>query len=573
MDKILNYLLENNLIDKLGIVDIEDQSKRTGESIEEIILNRRIVQDSFLLEIKSKLYNIPSVSLFGKEIKKDILNIITKELSDNYKVIVFNKDGKDVFIAMSDPSNYNAKEAIEYVVRKSKYSIKYFVTTIANINYVLKQYSTISSEVEKAIDNVEIKIEENFIEDSLNLSSDNISNSPISKMVSTIIKHAIEEESSDIHIEPTKEDVRVRYRVDGELYTSVRLPKYMHNSIVTRIKVMSGLRIDENRIPQDGRIRLSVNGHFYDFRISIIPISDGEKIVMRILDTSKQALSLEDLGVDFRNLKLIKEELKSKSGMIIVCGPTGSGKSTTLFSMMSILNKENINIVTLEDPVEYIIKGVNHSQVRPEIGYTFANGIRSFLRQDPDIIMVGEVRDNETAELCVHASLTGHMVLTTLHTNSAIGAIPRLIDMKVEPFLLSSSLNLIISQRLVRKICEHCKSELIIDVNMVNKIKEKLKDIDPEILKQNKIDIDNLKFYKGKGCSHCSNTGYKGRIAILEVIKITEEIKQIIEKDKNINRIEEELKKQKFIPIVIDGIIKTLNGVITLEDCFNNIDE
>jgi len=573
MDKILNYLLQNNLIDELGVSDIEDQAKRTGELIEDIILSRRIVQDSSLLEIKSGLFNIPGVSLFGKEIKKDVLNIITKELADNYKVIVFNRDGEEVCIAMVDPLNYNAKEAIEYVIRKLKYSIKYFVTTLSSIEYALKQYSNINSEVEKAIDNVNIKIEENFIEDSLNLSSESIANSPISKMVSTIIKHAIEEESSDIHIEPTREDIRVRYRVDGELYTSVRLPKYMHNSIVTRIKVMAGLKIDENRIPQDGRVRLSVNNHFYDFRISIIPISDGEKIVMRILDTSKQAPTLEELGVDFRNLEIIKNELDSNSGMIVVCGPTGSGKSTTLFSMLSILNKDNVNIVTLEDPVEYIIQGVNHSQVRPEIGYTFANGIRSFLRQDPDIIMVGEIRDNETAELCVHAGLTGHLVLTTLHTNSAIGAIPRLFDMKVEPFLLSSSLNLIISQRLVRRICDQCKTELIVDSNMVDKIKEKIKNINPEILKKNKIDVNNLKFYKGKGCAHCSNTGYKGRVAMIEVIKITDDIRKIIEADKSMNGIELELKKQNFIPIIEDGIIKSLKGLITLEDCFNSIDE
>ena len=425
MDKILNYLFENNILSTIEVSEIENQSIRTGESIESILLSKRIVQDSLLLEIKSKLFNLPSVSLFGKEIKKEVLNIITKELADNYKVIVFNKDGEEVSMAMVDPLNYGAKEAIEYIMRKLKYSIKYFVTTLANIDYSLKQYSEINSEVANAIDNVTIKVEENFIEDSLNLSSDNITNSPISKMVSTIIKHAIEEGASDIHIEPTREDVRVRYRVDGELYTSVKLPKYTHNSIVTRIKVVAGLKIDENRIPQDGRVRLNVDNHFYDFRISIIPISDGEKIVMRILDTSKKAPTLEDLGVDFRNLEVIKEELKSNSGMIVICGPTGSGKSTTLFSILSILNKDNVNIVTLEDPVEYMIKGVNHSQVRPEIGYTFANGIRSFLRQDPDIIMVGEIRDNETAEIAVQSALTGHLVFSTLHTNNAAGAFPR----------------------------------------------------------------------------------------------------------------------------------------------------
>ncbi len=573
MDKILNYLSENNLITEAEALEIEDQSKKTGELIESILLSRRILQDSSLLEIKSKLFNLPNISLFGKEIKKDVLNIVTKELADNYKVIVFNKDGENISMAMVDPLNYSAKEAVEYIIRKSQYSITYFVTTIASIEYALKQYSNIDSEVAKAIDNVNIKIEENFIEDSLNLSSDNIANSPVSKMVSTVIKHAIEEGASDIHIEPTREDVRIRYRVDGELYTSVRLPKYTHNSIVTRIKVVAGLKIDENRIPQDGRVRLNVDGHFYDFRISIIPISDGEKIVMRILDTSKKAPTFEDLGIDSRNLEVIKTELKSNSGMIIICGPTGSGKSTTLFSILSILNKDNVNIVTLEDPVEYMIQGVNHSQVRPEIGYTFASGIRSFLRQDPDVIMVGEIRDNETAELCVHASLTGHLVLTTLHTNSAIGAIPRLFDMKVEPFLLASSLNLIISQRLVRKICDQCKTELIMDQKIVDDISNRLKKVNPDILKKNKININSLKFYKGKGCAHCSNTGHKGRIAIVEAIKITDDIEKMVEANKPVKNIETELNKQGFISMMDDGIIKSLKGLITLEDCFNSIDE
>lgn len=573
MNSILSYLLENNLITSEDLYNIESQSKKTGEHVEEILLNKRIIQDSVLLEIKSKIFSIPSISLFGKEIKKDVLNIITKELADNYDVIVFNKDGNVVSIAISDPSNYNAKEAVEYAIRKMQYSIEYFVTTIASINYAIKQYSKIDSEVANEIDNVNIKIDEEFIDNSLNLSVDNNSNSPISKMVSTIIKHAIEENASDIHIEPTKEEVRVRYRVDGDLFTSVKLPKHTHNSIVTRIKVMSGLKIDENRIPQDGRVRLSINDHFYDFRISIIPISDGEKIVMRILDNSKKAPSLEDLGVNDRNLDLIEEELNSNSGIIIVCGPTGSGKSTTLFSLLSLLNEENVNIVTLEDPVEYIIKGVNHSQVRPEIGYTFANGIRSFLRQDPDIIMVGEIRDNETAELSVHAGLTGHLVLTTLHTNSAIGAIPRLLDMKVESFLLASSLNLIVSQRLVRKICDQCKSELITDQIVVDKVINRLSSLDKNILKNNKVDLKNLKFYKGKGCDHCNNTGYKGRIAILETIKITDDIRSKIENNCSVDDIEKELPKQNFISILDDGIIKASKGLITLEDCFNSIDE
>ena len=464
MSEVLNYLLKNKTISKEEVESIISESERTGNDVEDVILNRRLIQDSELLEIKSKIFNFPGINLLNKEIQKEFLNIISEDIAENYKCVIFNKDGNVVSVAMLNPFNYNAKEALEFITRKKQYEIKYFVATSQSLKYAIKQYKTIDKELKTFVDNVKNKEQLSQID----IKNPGDLNSPVVKIVSTILQHAIEEGSSDIHIEPTREDVRVRYRVDGELYTSTRLPRYMHSSIVARIKVMANLKIDETRIPQDGRTNITIGDKIYDFRISIIPISDGEKIVMRILDTSTKAPTLEELGVEAHNFELIADALKLKTGMILICGPTGSGKSTTLFSMLSILNKENINIVTLEDPVEYMIQGVNHSQVRPEIGYTFASGIRSFLRQDPDIIMVGEIRDNETAELCVHAGLTGHLVLSTLHTNDALGAIPRLLDMKIESFLLSSSLSLIISQRLVRKICKYCKTEMIID----NKIKE-----------------------------------------------------------------------------------------------------
>jgi len=573
MSDVLDYLLKNGKLKEEESKKIEDEAIKTKNDVEDILLNKRFLQNSELLEIKSKIFNLPNVDLFNKEINREFLSIISEDIAENYKCVIFNKDGNTVYVAMLNPLNYNAKEAIEFITRKKQYNAKYFITTAQSIRSAIKQYNTIEGQLNTFVKDVKIdevpidseQLEQNYNED----------NSPIIKIVSTIIEHAIEEGASDIHIEPGREFTKVRYRVDGDLYTSIKLPRNMHSAIIARIKIMSSLKIDETRIPQDGRIALTANNKLYDFRVSIIPISEGEKIVMRILDASKNAQSLEDLGIYGRNLEITKRSLKMVNGIILVCGPTGSGKSTTLFSMISILNEENINIVTLEDPVEYTIPGVNHSQIRPEIGYTFANGIRSFLRQDPDIIMVGEIRDTETAELCIHAGLTGHLVLSTLHSNDAIGALPRLIDMGVEPFLLSSSLNLVISQRLVKKICKYCKTEAIVDYKTKEETIKKILDIKPEIIKKYGIEqeivnteegINNVKFYYGKGCAYCNNTGYKGRIATLEAIEVTENIKKLIERGNDINEIKKELINQDFVSLEQDGIIKALKGETTLVD-------
>lgn len=572
MSKLLDYLLQNNKITLYDAKSIVMEAQKANEDEEDVILNRRILQNSELLEIKSDIFNLPNIDLFNKEINRDYLNIISKEIAENYKCVVFNKEGNILSVAILDPLNYNAKEAIEFTTRDKQYQIQYYVTSAPSIRLALKQYQSIDKKIDTFVGGMNTKINKNNINIQKFIDINNINdiNSPIVKIVTTIIQHGIEEGASDIHIEPTTENTRVRYRVDGDLHTSTVLPKYMHNAIVARIKVMSNLKIDETRVPQDGRTNFKFNDNIYDFRISIIPISDGEKIVMRILDTSKNAPTLEDLGIEAHNLDLMRKGLQLKTGIVLVCGPTGSGKSTTLFSVLSILNRDNVNIVTLEDPIEYIVKGINQSQVKPEIGYTFANGIRSFLRQDPDIIMVGEIRDNETAELCVHAGLTGHLVLSTLHTNDALGAIPRLLDMKIEPFLLSSSLSLITSQRLVRKICNYCKTEIIMDENIKKDAINKINKLDKKTLKEYGVkidkDIDKIKFYCGKGCPYCNNTGYKGRVAISESIWITDEIKKIIENGGRSSEIETELSKQDFVSIEQDGIIKALKGEVSLQD-------
>jgi type II secretory ATPase GspE/PulE/Tfp pilus assembly ATPase PilB-like protein len=359
--------------------------------------------------------------------------------------------------------------------------------------------------------------------------------------------------------------VRVRYRQDGILHNSLILPKKIGPAVVSRIKILSNLKIDEKRKPQDGRFRIIEKGKQIDLRVSSLPVSMGEKVVMRVLDKEKGLLDLENLGVTGRNYEIIKESIFEPYGMVLITGPTGSGKSTTLYAVLKILNKEGVNIITLEDPVEYAIEGINQSQVKPEIGYTFATGLRSILRQDPDIIMVGEIRDRETAELAVHAALTGHVVLSTLHTNDSVGAIPRLIDMGIEPFLIASSLRAVAAQRLVRRICELCKEEVKITEAIRNTIEKNLSQI-PENQKKDLDLSGGIKIYKGKGCLKCGGTGMKGRVGIFEVFYIDDEIINLLG-----GKVEEEVlrktvKNQGMITMKQDGILKVLKGITTLEE-------
>jgi type IV pilus assembly protein PilB len=388
-----------------------------------------------------------------------------------------------------------------------------------------------------------------------------------------IIRHAVEGRASDIHIEPMQKESRVRYRIDGILHTSLVLPKNVHSAIVGRIKVLADLKLDETRMPQDGRIRVNINDREIDLRISILPLLEEEKIVMRILDVTKDAPSLADLGFMGPGLKVILKNLTKTDGLFLITGPTGSGKSTTLFSVLTDMNKEDINISTLEDPVEYYVKGVNQSQVRPEIGFTFASGLRSLLRQDPDVIMVGEIRDNETAELAIHASLTGHFVLSTLHTNDALGAIPRLLDMKVEPFLLGSTLNVVLAQRLARKICKHCKTEQKIPPDILANIKKELEITPAAVIRQMlpDFDINKIKFYYGQGCTRCALTGYLGRVALAEVLDANDEIKATIMDNKKNITLDDLIKNQNFITMKQDGIIKALLGLTTVEEIIRTV--
>ena len=391
-----------------------------------------------------------------------------------------------------------------------------------------------------------------------------IEEAPIIKIVDVILSNAIEASASDIHIEPSEKDVRVRYRVDGILHTSLMLPKSVHAAIVTRIKILTNLKIDESRLPQDGRFHAEAGKKSVDLRVSVLPLIYCEKVVMRILDKSTKAPSLEDLGLRGLNLQWVQDNIKKIHGIFLITGPTGSGKSTTLYSILSILNTTSVNIVTLEDPVEYFIPGVNQSQINPEIGLTFATGLRSILRQDPNVVMVGEIRDKETAELAVHAALTGHLVFSTLHTNNSIGAMPRMIDMGIEPFLLSASVNVVAAQRLIRKICPHCKEQILLTPAFEQEIKKELAGV-PEVYLEG-IDKNKLESFKGAGCEKCAKTGYLGRMGIFEVLPVTTEIQDLVLSRAPGYKIYEAASKMGMITLKQDGILKAVRGETSMEE-------
>jgi len=490
-----------------------------------------------------------------------------------YQFVPFDIQNDKICIAIVDPYNYNAIQAIKFVLRDKGVDFKLFLTTRNDLNSVFNAFQNISEEVKKSLselDEEKLKKKGDDLIEEVKPDKEDVEVAPIIKIVSVILKNAVEGGASDIHIEGISKGVRVRFRVDGILHNTLTIPKDVYPAVVARIKILSNLKIDETRRPQDGRFSILENQKKIDFRVSTFPTEFGEKVVLRILDTSKGIATIDKLGFIGPKASIIKKSVDKPFGMVLVTGPTGSGKSTTLYTLLNMVNDEEINIVTLEDPVEYFMDGINQSQVRTEIGYSFASGLRSILRQDPDIIMVGEIRDGETASLAVQSALTGHLVFSTLHTNDAPGSIPRLIDMGVESFLLGSSLELIIAQRLVRTLCDKCKKQVKIDSGVKEYITKALSNLDPSyISKYYKGDFDSL--YEPVGCSSCKN-GFKGRTVIFEIVQISEELQYIIEKNQGEDKIRENLAQNNFVSLKQDGIFKVLNGRTSLQELLNTVD-
>ncbi|MEK7203239.1 MAG: GspE/PulE family protein, partial [Patescibacteria group bacterium] len=474
-DELAILIAKSNLVDLKQLAEQKKIANSNQQDLGDILIAKKLINTEELTKLKAKIFDLPYQIILDQKIDESALNIISAEVAENYKIICLEKNGQKIKIGLINSENFKAIEVVDFLAKRKGLQVEYCLISKNSFDNAFKQYKTLNKEISIAL---KFKRKEDLKQltkegEQKEAELENVSRTtPVAKIVSVIIKHAIEGRASDIHIEPMQKESRVRYRVDGILHTSLTLPKNIHNAIVARIKVMADLKLDETRVPQGGRIRFAFKDREIDLRISVLPLLDDEKVVMRILDISDRAPILEDLGFMGQGLDIIKRNIKKKNGLFLITGPTGSGKSTTLFSILNEINKEGVNITTLEDPVEYFIKGVNQSQIRPEIGYTFASGLRSFLRQDPDVIMVGEIRDNETADLAIHASLTGHFILSTLHTNNAIGAISRLMDMKIEPFLLGTTLNVIVAQRLGRKVCSHCKIEYKLPAELTAEIRE-----------------------------------------------------------------------------------------------------
>jgi type IV pilus assembly protein PilB len=524
-----------------------------------------------ILKVNAELLGVGYIDLLDYQVDKSLSNLFPATIMKRYSLLPFSQDGNTVSIAISDPNNYNAIQALKFIFQEKSLKFELFAATESDINKVLTQFDTLTNVVKENVQEFQDKNEQSQeLPDVSDVNRENLETAPIIKIVSVIIKTAVEGGASDIHIEGSDESVRVRFRVDGVLHTSLILPKDLYSSIVARIKILSNLKIDEQRKPQDGRFSILEQDKKIDFRVSTFPTQYGEKVVLRILDTSNGIRSLESLGFIGPKADAVKEAINKPFGMILLTGPTGSGKSTTVYTLLSQINTEDINIVTLEDPIEYYLPGINQSQVRPDINYTFATGLRSILRQDPDVIMVGEIRDGETAGLAVQSALTGHIVFSTLHTNDSPGAIPRLIDMGVEPFLLSASLQVVIAQRLVRKLCDYCKQEVEISDQERKYIIDCLQTLDQDYITS--VYSGNFdKMYQPTGCSKCSN-GFKGRMAIFEVVVLTEDLRAIVEKNEGGDSIINYLYSNNYVTLKQDGIFKVLLGHLSLAELLTMVE-
>lgn len=562
---IVDILISKNILGLDKAAQAKKESKEKQSSLEEILYQYGVAEED-IATAKAELTGYPTRYLHGISVSFDALRDIPEESARHYKMIPLGRNEGYLEVGMLYPDDVAAQEALKFISARANVPAKIFIITPSDLQNVLGEYRSLSGEVTKALGEFEKEYE--ALDEDVKIRREEptriVEEAPITKMMAVILRHAVEGHASDIHIEPTRDKLRVRFRVDGVLHTSLFLPLDVRPAIVTRIKVMTNLKIDETRIPQDGRFHAEVIGRDIDFRVSTFPTAFGEKVAIRILDPEAGIKTLSDLGLEGRNLTLIEENIKRPYGMILITGPTGSGKSTTLYAILQILNQERTNIVSLEDPVEYFVPGVNQSQIRPEIGYDFATGLRHIVRQDPDIIMVGEIRDKETAALAVHAALTGHLVLSTLHTNNAIGVIPRLIDMGVDPYLIPPTLILAAGQRLTRKLCADSRKKIKIQGKAKEFISKEIEAMPQDLREKLKKEVPS-EIYQAEAGASCPK-GTRGRVGIFEVLSMTPELEKIILTGPSESRINEEARRQGMITLKQDGILKVLKGIIGLEE-------
>lgn len=587
------FLLDSGLVNKKQIEKAEKEIAKTNVKLEDFLIKSGLVKEEELTKLKAYILGIPFVNLEEEKIAPEILHIIPESIAKKQNIVAFRKNGRNLEVAMLDPDDL---QTIEFIKKKANLKILPRLTSTESIKNAMRQYQKslqaefgeiIGKETQKGAKEVpETEIssligeaapvrEEDIPKEELEKAAQDL---PIIKIVDTLIKHAILQKASDIHIEPMEKELIVRYRVDGILHETMTLPKQIATGVVARIKVLANLKIDEHRLPQDGRFKLEDENYKISFRVSILPVYDGEKVVMRLLPENSKGFALEDLGFWGRNLEIIHSQINKPHGMILVTGPTGCGKTTTLYTILDMLNTPEVNISTVEDPIEYHMPRINQTQISSKIGLTFANGLRSLLRQDPDIIMVGEIRDNETASLAINAALTGHLVLSTLHTNSAAGSLPRLIDMEAEPFLISSTVNVIEAQRLVRCLIPESREKYNLTkeeaANLTAKIdpKKVFEPLRQEKLMSEKDSLSDITFYHPKPTPDFPN-GYNDRIGIHEVLEITESIRNLINKQVNADEINKQARAEGMLTMLEDGIVKAARGLTSIEEVLRATEE
>ena len=550
-----DIVIKSGFVSEKDLGDAEKSATDLGKSIEDVLIYRSLISEDVLGHLIADSFKAPFIKLSQKIIPTDVLKLLPEEASRTFHIIPFAKEDGTLHLAMEDPTDLEARE---FAKRKTGMNLKVFYASSIDLNIAIGQYKRNIKEVFTKIIEENIEKSPSDTDDVVKLAED----LPVIKILDTILEYATSESASDIHMEIMESQFLIRFRVDGLLRDVLSLPKKIHAAIIARIKILAQLKIDEHRIPQDGRFKFKIKDSFVALRVSILPGFFGENVVLRILPESARPLSLEELGIAGHNLEIVKRNIKKPHGMILVTGPTGSGKTTTLYSILTILNTTEVKICTVEDPIEYSIRRVNQTQINPAAGLTFAAGLRALLRHDPDIIMVGEIRDKETAEMAIHSSLTGHLVLSTLHTNDAAGTIPRFLDMGAEGFLVASTVNVVIAQRLVRKICASCIEPYTATEEIIGYLKKYATDIP-----------DKPTFYKGKGCSECGNKGYKGRIGIYEILEVNDVIRKLVIQRVSSDEIMKAAVANGMLPLFGDGMNKASGGITTIEEVLRVVRE
>jgi type IV pilus assembly protein PilB len=561
-DQLLSLLQSENLLAADALTKLKREASLSGRSVEEVLHEGRLVDDARLAELKAANLKIPYQKLDMEALTPEVAVLVPEETVRSYGIVPIARQDGTLVAGMLNPDDPKAQEALKFIARRERLSLGVYLISYGDWQNALGKYSPYKNSVAQAVKSLNLKGSGRAGGVELEKAAAD-EDAPVVRIVADTLREAVQSGASDVHIEPQQNYLRVRFRIGGDLEEKASLPAELSQPVVSRVKVMSNLRIDETRIPQDGRFHAKISDRDIDFRVSTFPTPLGEKVAIRVLDPQTGLKTLDDLGLSGNNLKTVKTGIAKPYGMVLISGPTGSGKTTTLYAILQLLNSEKVNIVSLEDPVEYFVSGVNQSQVRPEIKYDFASGLREILRQDPDVIMVGEIRDNETAGLAIHASLTGHIVLSTIHTNNALGVLPRLIDMDVEPFILPEAVNLMISQRLISKLCGSCRAAEDAPPALQEEIKKALEGVPPEVRSRYK---PPYKVYHAKGCNVCSGKGTTGRVAIFEVLQMTRELADIVNSDLTGSKMLAEAKRQGMVTMREDGVVKALDGLVAIEE-------